>query len=281
MSVWVAQQDYLHALVEDLDTPRSLRRFSGRKPSPGRRVEVMGVSIDNITAAAAVERMVQSVTSGGRSLVLHVNAHFLNLMFDHPLLRAINRYADVTLCDSVGAQLAALAVSGDVLPRNTPPDWIYMLGERLGRSGRSVFWFGGRPETVELAAKNFESKTGARSVGWHHGYVDLSPDSPDGKLLVDRINSLEPDVLIVCLGMPLQEEWLHRHWTALNVRVAITGGALIDHVAGRVTRPPSWITRCGLEWAARLVHEPRRLWRRYLVGLPMLGGRLIKEIVHL
>ena len=65
------------------------------------------------------------------------------------------------------------------------------------------------------------------------------------------------------MGMPLEERWLADHWDRLNVKVAVTAGALVDHVAGRVRRPPRWVANCGLEWAARLAIEPRRLWRRY------------------
>jgi UDP-N-acetyl-D-mannosaminuronic acid transferase (WecB/TagA/CpsF family) len=81
-------------------------------------------------------------------------------------------------------------------------------GERLGQAGRSAFRFGGCPEAVETAAKDFESRTSARVIGWRHRYVDLSPDSLDGELIVDLINSLRPDVLVVRLGILFQEEWL-------------------------------------------------------------------------
>jgi N-acetylglucosaminyldiphosphoundecaprenol N-acetyl-beta-D-mannosaminyltransferase len=81
------------------------------------------------------------------------------------------------------------------------------------------------------------------------------------------------------MGMPLQERWLATHWHALNARVAITAGALVDHAAGRVRRPPRWVANCGLEWAVRLAIEPRRLWRRYLLGLPSFGLAVLSELV--
>ena len=74
------------------------------------------------------------------------------------------------------------------------------------------------------------------------------------------------------MGMPRQERWLWETFDQLQTGVAITAGALVDHAAGRVRRPPRWVANLGVEWLVRLVREPRRLWRRYLLGLPALAS---------
>jgi N-acetylglucosaminyldiphosphoundecaprenol N-acetyl-beta-D-mannosaminyltransferase len=79
--------------------------------------------------------------------------------------------------------------------------------------------------------------------------------------------------------MPLQERWLHDHWHLINVPVAITAGALVDHAAGHVRRPPRWVANLGLEWAVRLVIEPKRLWRRYLLGLPVFVACVLTHTI--
>jgi N-acetylglucosaminyldiphosphoundecaprenol N-acetyl-beta-D-mannosaminyltransferase len=77
------------------------------------------------------------------------------------------------------------------------------------------------------------------------------------------------------MGMPRQERWLWDNWEELGPVVAITAGALVDHAAGRVRRPPRWVANLGVEWLVRLLREPRRLWRRYLLGLPVFGAYLL------
>ena len=92
------------------------------------------------------------------------------------------------------------------------------------------------------------------------------------------IERTKPDLLLINMGMPLQERWLSENWTKLDVPVAITAGALVDHMAGLVKRPPLWVANCGLEWLVRLVIEPRRLWRRYLCGLPLFALRCLVSV---
>ena len=102
-------------------------------------------------------------------------------------------------------------------------------------------------------------------------------DSEESCAVIQDINNCEVDVLMVGLGMPLQEQWIEENWSFLNSSVALPVGAAIDYFAGEVYRAPRWITGIGLEWLARLVVEPRRLWRRYLIGNFKFFYRLIKS----
>jgi exopolysaccharide biosynthesis WecB/TagA/CpsF family protein len=95
------------------------------------------------------------------------------------------------------------------------------------------------------------------------------------KALVARINETEPDVLLVALGNPMQEAWIADRLPALRVKVAIGVGALFDYLAGAVPRAPVWIRRLGAEWVYRLLMEPWRLWRRYVIGNPRFLFRVV------
>ena len=110
-------------------------------------------------------------------------------------------------------------------------------------------------------------------AGVRHGYFDRS----ENEAVVEEINAAAPDILLVGLGMPLQERWLMENRQRLDVGVALTGGAVFDYVSGRVRRGPRLLTRGGLEWLARLLAEPRRLWRRYLVGNPLFLLRVLRQ----
>jgi N-acetylglucosaminyldiphosphoundecaprenol N-acetyl-beta-D-mannosaminyltransferase len=118
------------------------------------------------------------------------------------------------------------------------------------------------------------------AAGWHHGYFDRTPGSPANEAVIAAINAAHPDLLLLGMGMPVQEAWLDQNWSRLTVPVAITAGALVDHAAGLVSRPPLWVADLGLEWLVRLVIEPRRLWRRYLIGLPQFAWRLAPALLR-
>lgn len=94
---------------------------------------------------------------------------------------------------------------------------------------------------------------------------------------VHVVNQAKPDILFVGLGSPKQELWVHRYWDRLACTVAVCCGAAIDYAAGVKPRAPLWMQRAGLEWLWRLAHEPRRLWRRYLVDDVAFLGIFLRE----
>ena len=247
-------------------------------PLPLRSVRLLGVRVDDIPRDAIVDRICDDAANGRRLLVLNVNVHMLMLARQHQWLRRFLDEADVVFCDGAGVQLAGLLLTGTRLHRCTPPEWAGTAARRLAEEGRSVYWLGGQPGVVEQAARNFEAAYAARTVGRQHGFFDQRRGSADNRRIVEQINRAAPDLLLVTMGMPLQERWLCDHWPLLNVKVAITAGALVDHAAGRVRRPPQWVSNLGLEWAVRLAVEPRRLWQRYLLELPAFGAAVLKEM---
>jgi N-acetylglucosaminyldiphosphoundecaprenol N-acetyl-beta-D-mannosaminyltransferase len=95
--------------------------------------------------------------------------------------------------------------------------------------------------------------------------------------VVEEINTAAPDILLVGLGMPLQERWLMENAHKLDAGATLTGGAVFDYVSGRLSRGPRLLTSHGFEWLARLLVEPRRLWRRYLLGNPLFILRVLKQ----
>ena len=245
-------------------------------PSLSRQFELLGVTLHDLTGLEIARKAAAAVSSRTRMLVLNANAHMMMLARKHEWLREKLNSADITFCDGAGVQLGIWLLTGHLPSRTTPPEWIDDFALRLP-SGASVFWVGGAPGVVDLAAEIFAERHELKTAGIQHGFFDHRLGSADNRDLVERINQASPDVLLVNMGMPLQERWLSDHFDLINARVAITGGALVDHIAGVVSRPPRWVSNLGLEWAVRLVREPRRLWRRYLLGLPPFALAVMRE----
>lgn len=245
-----------------------------------RTIRLMNVRLDDIDADTLLKTIVAAVRERRRLLVVNANAHLMNLaQGDRRLVRLFDR-ADIAFCDGAGVQFAIWLCTRQRPARHTPPQWIIPLGRRLAEEKATVFWLGGTLEMVQKAAQNFETATGMRVVGFQHGFFDLRAGSGETAEVIDRINAAKPDLLLVNLGMPRQEVWLDDNWNQLDVTVALTGGALVDHVAGAVKRPPLWVADSGFEWLVRLVVEPRRLWRRYVFGLPRFGARVLISFIR-
>jgi N-acetylglucosaminyldiphosphoundecaprenol N-acetyl-beta-D-mannosaminyltransferase len=250
------------------------------QPPPSFSANVLGVRVDDIAIPELLARIQAAIASGTRLCVVNANVHLINLAQQRPWLPALFRRADIAFCDGAGVQFAVWALTGRKPHRHTPPQWAPDLARRLAADNRSVFWLGGRPEVIAAAASRFTAQTGLRAAGFHHGYFDRTPGSAENDAVIAAINAARPDLLLLGMGMPVQEEWLDQNWSRINATVAITSGALVDHAAGLVARPPLWVADLGLEWLVRLVVEPRRLWRRYLIGLPQFAWRLAPQLLR-
>lgn len=257
--------------------------FSGKTDSltpdgPDKTYDVMGLRLHDLHRTEIADRVLAAVMSRQKYLVVNANAHLVTLAQSRPWLFDMFKAADLAFCDGAGVQLASRFLTGRTLHRTTPPEWIGAVADRLD-SRHSVFWVGGKEETVERAATMFAERYGVRTAGTQHGFFDMAANSPANLDLIDRINQARPNLLLVNMGMPRQEQWLWENWHKLDPMVAVTAGALVDHVAGHVARPPRWVANLGVEWLVRLVREPRRLWRRYLLGLPVFAVYVARHAI--
>ena len=243
------------------------------------RIEILGVGVDRISADELRAQILRMVRGGERGLVLHVNAHCFNLIHDHLWMRDLFNGASIVFCDGVGVVLAAKILgrpSG--LQRFTHADEMWRLAQLAEANGLSLFFLGAQPGVAQKAADQLKERSpGLKIAGVHHGYFDHALGSPENETVIQQINAANPDVLVVGFGMPLQEWWLKENWNRVNAGVAITLGAIFDYVSGELRRGPRFLTDKGFEWLARLFIEPRRLWRRYLLGNPLVLARVLKQ----
>jgi N-acetylglucosaminyldiphosphoundecaprenol N-acetyl-beta-D-mannosaminyltransferase len=236
------------------------------------------VGVDPLTVDELHAEIENIVRGGERGIVLNVNAHCLNLCYEDPKLRTFLNGAEVVFCDGAGVMLAARMLGRRIPERITYADWIWQLADFAADRGFSLYFLGARPGVAREAARRLKERyPGLKIVGARHGYFDHSSGSAENEVVVEEINAAAPDILLVGLGMPLQDRWMMENWQRLEVRVALTGGGVFDYVSGRLRRGPRLLTDNGFEWLARLLLEPRRLWRRYLIGNPLFLLRVLKQ----
>jgi N-acetylglucosaminyldiphosphoundecaprenol N-acetyl-beta-D-mannosaminyltransferase len=137
--------------------------------------------------------------------------------------------------------------------------------------GARIFLLGAAPGVAEAAGRRLEATyPGLEIAGTYSPPVGVL-GAAENRQIVELIREAQPEFLFVALGAPRQDLWIREHLSELQVPVAMGVGCVFDLLAGNVRRAPGWMQRTGLEWAFRLVHEPQRLWRRYLLNdLPML-----------
>lgn len=245
---------------------------------PRDTVHILGVPVDTLTVEALHAHIYRAVVDSDRATFLHVNVHCLNLACVHPWLRTYLNEVDLVICDGKGVQIAARWLGGCLPVRITYADWMWQLAAFAATHDFSFYFLGGRPGVAARAARALQARwPQLRVLGCHHGYFDQTLGSREGQQLVAAINQADPDILLTAFGMPRQERWLSTHRPLLRARTALAGGAVFDYLAGDLARGPDWMTQHGWEWLARLCIEPRRLWRRYLLGNPLFVWRVLQQ----
>jgi N-acetylglucosaminyldiphosphoundecaprenol N-acetyl-beta-D-mannosaminyltransferase len=220
----------------------------------------------------------QCVATNDRMLVLSGNVQSFNLACQEEWLRNLFHRADFVRLDGAGVRLGAWILGYETPSRMTWADFAWNLAEFAELHGFTLFFLGARPSVADGAAARLRARfPGLRVVGTHHGYFDKTPGSAANQTVVEQINAVKPDILVVGFGMPLQERWLMENWDGIEVNVVLTGGAVFDYVSGELRRAPRWMTDNGLEWLGRLLIEPQRLWKRYLIGNPLFLYRVLRQ----
>lgn len=244
-----------------------------RAPRQHGALNLMGLSVHSVTAVGVLDYIRQVIEEGLQAPILHVNALAANLVARHPWLGDLYGQAPLVMCDGDGIRFACRMLNLEVPPKVTYSRWLPLLAEHCRRHDFSVYLLGSRPGIAQLAARRFEENyAGLRIVGSHHGYFDKS--GPENEAVIAEINALRPDILLVCFGMPLQEQWVRDNASGLAVHVLLTGGAAIDYAAGVAPITPNIFIRLQLEWFYRFLCDPARLFTRYALGNPEFMARV-------
>ena len=246
-------------------------------PPGSRHVDVLGVRIANlhtIEAVAFMQQLIWSAEHHARTLYI-VNAHTLNLACDMPEYRDVLNAADAVFGDGTGVRWAArwcgVKMIDNLVGTDLMPFFFVNTMERRYR----YFLLGSHAEVVERAAEYLlRQYPGLSIVGYHHGHYDR--DEHDG--VIEKINAARPEVLLVGMGNPIQECWIHDNRARLTkVRLAVGVGGLFDHWGGVLKRAPRWVRRNGFEWMQLMLQQPHK-WRRYLIGNPKFLMRVARDI---
>jgi N-acetylglucosaminyldiphosphoundecaprenol N-acetyl-beta-D-mannosaminyltransferase len=206
-----------------------------------------------------------TVSENKKLTIAHHNIHSLFLSFKTQELKKFYDNCDYIHIDGMPLVLICKLFGRSINRHNriTYMDWIIPLLHICDRNEWRIFYLGSKPDVAAIAIKTLKVQFHSIEFEYHSGYFDMLGE--ENQEIVKEINSFSPEILFVGMGMPRQELWIQQNFTNLDTKVLLPCGACFDYIAGAIKTPPRWTGRVGLEWLYRLIHEPKRLFRRYLV----------------
>ncbi len=242
--------------------------------APGAAADILGVRVHQVTMAEAVACVRQLILSGGAHQVATVNGAMLVRAARDPRTKALLNAATLATPDGAGVLLAGKILGVRFPERVAGIDLVAHVCAMAAREGFRLYLFGAAPGVAEAAAAALRTRSpGLEIAGVRHGYLQ----DDDEAVVLAQIRGARPHLLLVGLGSPRQEEWIVAHRERLAPVVCIGVGGAFDVLAGRQRRAPLWMQRWGLEWAYRLIREPKR-WR-VIATLPLLVWFALKARV--
>ncbi len=261
-----------------LSSSSALREPNGL-PNGARRpavpvLPILDVPVHDMGWKPALALLEEKLVKGrGLTHIAFLNANNANVMMRDPDYREVLGRC-LVLPDGIGVDIAAKFLHGGPFTANlNGTDFVPAALTFITKPLR-VGLLGASSEVLQDAATNFRKHT-----PWHE-FVEISDgyfDRADPTFILKRIEAARIDLLLVAMGTPLQEKWVDRYLTADHARVVISVGALLDFVSGRVARAPYWIRQLRSEWLFRLWQEPSRLWRRYVLGIPVFLAHVLRH----
>lgn len=241
-------------------------------------VALLGVRFHRVTRAQLLNFLISAAMQQQKTVVGHVNIHALNLAYELPWYRNFLNRAQLVYCDGVGVLLGSklLGYSMKIEHRHTCPDWIEKLALACQDDRLSLFLLASESFILEEAVDKLTNAAPRLKISGHHGY--FAKNGPENDAVITQINTFQPDILCVGFGMPLQEFWIKENMERLEAKVFLPIGGCLEPYTGQIYRGPRWLTDYGLEWLIRTAVQPRRLWRRYLLGNPLFFWRLMKHL---
>jgi len=237
---------------------------------------IFDVRIDNMDRADALRIASESIRSGEQVVITHVHVMGLNIAYKTPWLREFWNHSGVVYCDGMGVRLGARLLGQPLPPRYTLADWYDELVKMCSDNGYRLFLLGNPPGVAGAAAANLsEAYPGLQIAGSHTGFFDMG--GPENEQLLEQLKTARPDILLVGMGMPRQEQWVRDNLSCLDVPVIWTVGGLFEYIAKTRGRANKLLTDHYLEWFTRLLADPARYWKRYLVGNPLFLFRVLRQ----
>lgn len=226
---------------------------------------------------------VLSALPEGKLLINTINAHSYNTAKKDTLFAEALKNGDYLIPDGASIVKACRWLKAKSQPKERIAGWdlFKFEMERLNTTGGRCMFMGSSPKVLGLIVEKAKAIYPNIEVITYSPPYKLEFTDKDNKAIIDAINSANPDLLWIGMTAPKQEKWTYANWDKLNIHCHVgTIGAVFDFFAGTYKRAPQWWQEHSLEWLYRLVKEPKRMWRRYVLGNPLFMWNIMLELVE-
>lgn len=229
--------------------------------------DLLGIRLHAMTKHDITRAAAQAVERDTQYIIANHNLHSVYLWYRNLRIREFYALADYTHIDGMPLVLVArlLGLPLKSQHRNQYFDLLPMLFNEATRCQWRIFYLGSRPGVAEKGFSILRTQYPGLQVATHHGHFDTNRSGKDNLNVLAEIREFAPDILMVGMGMPRQEIWVLENRQDIAAHAIFCCGGLMDLVAGEIPTAPRWLGPLCLEWLYRLLSEPTRLWRRYLL----------------
>lgn len=227
------------------------------------KIDFMGINVDVFDTEGLHNRIIEFLEDDKKQKIMYVNAHCMLVAKRDPVYRKILNNADLVYADGAGVVMGARMLGHSFPNRSTGADFMFNFCRSFAERNIRIYLIGCFPGIAQAAEANLvKTIPTLKIVGTQHGY--FVPEDTDK--IIENINSKKPHILLVGMGVPYQEKWIEENFDKIDASVIWSIGGLFNFLSGRVKRGPPWLLDHGFEWLCRFCVEPKRLWKRYLIG---------------
>lgn len=228
----------------------------------------------NWTMTEAIQNLDNVVAQNEKVKVTYINADCLNKAFTDSEYLNVIQSSERIFPDGIGVKIAAKMTKQEMVDNINGTDMFPELCQLAQERDYSIFFLGAKPGTTDAMINNLKERFPNLNIAGHqHGYFDQK----DTQQVIDNINQSKANFLFVAMGAPAQEKWINKNAEQLNCNVMLAVGGLFDFNSGNIPRAPMIFRKIGMEWVWRLLQEPGRMWRRYIIGNPLFLYRVFRH----
>jgi N-acetylglucosaminyldiphosphoundecaprenol N-acetyl-beta-D-mannosaminyltransferase len=242
--------------------------------------ELLGAQINLLSMAQLNCLIAEAVKHNKKWIIANHNLNSLYIYHHNSQMRDFYEVADYVHIDGMALVFLGkmLGVPCQRKHRVTYADWVWSLMEESVQKDWRILYLGAKPGVAVKGANILRSKYPNLQIETIHGYFDISTNSEENQSVINQINQYQPHILMIGMGMPRQEKWILDNISKIKTNSVLPSGACIDYVAGEIATPPRWMGKVGIEWLYRLLTEPRRLWKRYLIEPWFIARLFLKKL---
>ena len=239
-----------------------------------KKVKIFDISFDNLNMKNILKLIQTSIEKNIKRRIYFINADCLNKTFEDKQYKEILKNSDILLADGSGVNMACNILKTPLVENLNGTDMLPFICELSSSNAYKIFLLGAKEGVANKMKEELEQKyPNIQIIGTHHGFLE---DEKSSLEVLKKINDLQTDILFVAMGAPSQETFIEKYKDKINAKVTLGVGGLFDFYSTNTKRAPLYIRELGFEWVYRMIQEPKRMWKRYILGNPLFLYRVFK-----